>query len=204
MLKFIIGSAAASAAYILFLHQNEYSIMHRVIANDASVPTHPSVLKQTIHHAQQHISLHSSTLIDIGCGNGEALHAWRPHVHKLVGIELDADTATTAMRHCPFARVHNVDMLAYDFSAHADEPLVLYLYEPLWQLSEAKAAQTYGSLIQRVRQQRTSPFFVVYVSSTENHPFVGILCDQQCKLLAHAQMGALLRSRHMFVCSFAV
>ena len=93
MLKFIIGSAAASAAYILFLHQNEYSIMHRVIANDASVPTHPSVLKQTIQHAQQHISLKSSTLIDVGCGNGEALHAWRPRVHKLVGIELDADTA---------------------------------------------------------------------------------------------------------------
>jgi len=146
----------------LFYHiKYALSIVQGTHENSKGLPT-PEHVGQSVVTLLNSIQAKTYTLLDFGCGDGDMIEVCLPHVHHVIGIELDqlqAQRTKERFHGNTNVTIHAMDMMDYQFE---DIPSVLYVYEPLWMMERDDALSIYHKVFSSYRS--VSHAYVIYVS----------------------------------------
>lgn len=149
--------------------------------NKKGLPT-PSPIRNKVLACLDHITS-NYTIVDFGCGDGEMIDLFQPRFDHVIGIEIDTDQANRASSR--FAPHRNVTIRAMDMTTYAFEqaPTVLYLYEPLWTMSDAEATPIYNKVLSNL--SGVTDHYLIYVSGIHQQIPESFFSDRGYAIVSH-------------------
>jgi SAM-dependent methyltransferase len=105
------------------------------------------------------------TFIDFGCGEGFVLSRVHHLFNQSFGIELNkimSDYAYQRFNSVSCVTILHQDMVHYTFT---NQPTVLYMYEPLWEVTEQQVVQSVYQKVFDNLKKVTHQKYVIYVTS---------------------------------------
>ena len=105
--------------------------------------------------------------IDFGCGEGEVINEMYPLFSSSIGVELNKDAAElskTRFATIPSVTIMEMDMTNFQFPQ--TEAFTLFMYEPLWKLTDEQAQSLYHTVISRAAMSNHE-IFVIYVGAAK-------------------------------------
>ena len=105
------------------------------------------------------------TFIDFGCGEGFILSRVHHLFNQSFGIELNKTSAEYAyqqLKSVSCVTILHQDMIHYTFT---NQPTVLYLYEPLWQVEDQQVVQSVYQKVFDNLKKVNQPKYIIYVTA---------------------------------------
>ena len=151
---------------LLFYHEKDHLFYYLSCMNNKNItglPT-PSQCKNKIISLLNTLSQNSYTLIDFGCGDGDIIESFYPHVHHVIGIEIDEKQSNSTKQRFSENKsvtILHINIKEYQFS---NIPTILYMYEPLWCYKKEDALELYHHVLKTFMEQTHQDSFIIYVS----------------------------------------
>lgn len=177
--------------YKLVLQNNLTSLLY----SKTSIPTSQSSLNE-ISLMLSHIpNIKDYTFIDFGCGTGSVLLHVHDKVNKVIGIEIDPQISSIAKKNTSQLKnvsIKNVDMRHVTFP---NEPTVLFLYEPLWDLDKSLAMPVYHQVFSNINNA-----YVIYISGVSSKYLDKVFFEKYgLKVIKEKSFGSLLLPREIYL-----
>ena len=114
--------------------------------NRNGLPT-PTQCKNRIISILKKNTLYNYTLIDFGCGGGDAIQSFYPYIQKVIGIEIDKEQSISTRK--KFSDISSISIVHSDITDYQfiNTPTILYIYEPLFFMKVEDAIPIYQKVI---------------------------------------------------------
>ena len=159
-----------SILVLLFLIQEYEHVLFHIKSllgrkNTVSIPTPSSVITRVQSILSSLNDSKKFTFVDFGCGEGFTLSRIHHLFNQSFGIELNKTTADYAyqkFKSVSCVTILHQDMVHYTFT---NQPTVLYLYEPLWEVQDQQVVQSVYQKVFDNLKKVTHQKYVIYVTS---------------------------------------
>jgi hypothetical protein len=174
--KLIIGTLILIILFMLshkyFLADSKETILHLIDprTTNESLPTTQDNLFRINSYIKNDFpdDPKKYTLIDFGCGYGDALLGLHANFKNSIGIEIDSDVCKKAAKNVQKYRditIVNKDMSKYNFKKINT---VLFMYEPLWSVEKEAASKIYNNVFNKINitfnSNSATKFYVIYIT----------------------------------------
>jgi hypothetical protein len=132
--------------------------------NENAIPSSKNVLKKVVSMIGSIEKQHEFTFLDFGSGGESIDYVYKIHpLKQFVGVELNLTQVVASRKLFQSTNVEflHMDMKDYIFQA---VPTILYMYEPLWCLSEPDAMSLYIKIFDALTRAIQHPLYVIYVA----------------------------------------
>jgi hypothetical protein len=192
--------------YLYWFYEKDHILYHikcllNNVKNTSGLPTHMHIITKIIKLINN-LPKRNYTLIDFGCGDGDFINQIYKcnNISKVIGIELNSNQAKHTQKR--FSKINsiqikNMDMINYIFQPI---PTILYMYEPLWDLTEKNALPIYHTVMKNI-SHLTTPCYIIYVSGIIPKLDKSFFKLYPFKMLYHSQIPRLigLNLNHIYV-----
>ena len=156
--------------------------------NTSGLPTNNYMITK-IHTLINNLPKRNYTLIDFGCGDGDFINQIYKcnNILKVIGIELNSNQANQTKKR--FSKINSIEIKNIDMTNYIFQPIptILYMYEPLWDLTEYNALPIYHKVMKNI-SNLTTPCYIIYVSGIIPKLDKSFFKLYQFKMLYHSQI----------------
>lgn len=175
------------------------------------MPT-PFHIRQYIYSLIDLLPERAYTIVDFGCGDGDFIqymHSTLPDRYSFTGIEMESDQANKAIQRFAGSNsieIKHMNMVDYIFP---DTSTILYMYEPLWTLTNQKEINSiYSNVIYQIKDAKRNnsdqDYYIIYLTAAI-HPLLdeSFFTSHDCTVMHHSRMRRFVgyNANHVYLIS---